>query len=172
MRCSPHPTHRARRRLSFPLLQNDLQLDTEYFLEDAAIDIARRPSPRFTKHNLRTAQEIIPSLDPEFGSDITHPNLLADAADPRVLVQIDWKLIGFRQRLRHQTGVDRGEHRSVRRGGVIQILHSPDGRCARHVLHDKPRIAWNILADKAREQTCISVMASARAITDDQTDGL
>src|SRR5258707_14485911 len=58
--------------------------------------------------------------------------------------------------------------RAVPGGGIVDIIGRRETARARHVLHDDARSARDMLAEVARHQTRLSIVAAARAGADDE----
>src|SRR5262249_18709572 len=63
------------------------------------------------------------------------------------------------------------ERRSILRRKLVEIIGRLEAARARHVLRDDRRLPGNMLAEMARDQTPVEIVAAACGVADDDGDG-
>src|SRR5262249_24751015 len=109
---------------------------------------------------------ILDRRDATLGPGDAGGDIAADAAEPAEFERVVARLLIAIERLGHQAARWGGDHAAVARRDVIEVVEHDDAACARHVLRDHGGLAGNELADVAREEPQIEIIAGADAIAD------
>ena len=118
-------------------------------------------------------QEVLEFHD--LGAAVPHhadADLVIGAADPVEPVAVELRGLVAEQRIEAGAAADGADHRAVLVGDVVEPVGEPQAAGAFHVLRRHRRIAGNVLAEVARDQPRVDVVAAADAVADHHLDGL
>ena len=118
-------------------------------------------------------QEVVEFGD--LGAAVPHhadADLVIGAADPVEPVAVELRGLVAEQRIEAGAAADGADHRAVLVGDVVEPVGEPQAAGAFHVLRRHLRIAGNVLAEMARDQPRVDVVAAADAVADHHVDGL
>ncbi len=101
-----------------------------------------------------------------------HAHLVIGAADPVELGAVELRAGLPEQRIERGAAADSAEHAAVPRRGGGEPVGETDARRALHVLRHHRGVAGKVLAEVARQQTGIEVVAAADAVAGVDVDGL
>jgi hypothetical protein len=144
----------------------------KYVLENVLVHVARTADGGAPHVDHRTRLEFGERLRTEGMPDIADREILADAADPIELAEIDPDPGGIEPGISDAAEIESIDDGPVLGRGRVEILHRFDAGSAGHVLHDDGRIARNVTADMAGEHPRIDVEPAARCKADHDRERL
>ena len=150
---------------------HDLELRAEQIVGDRRIEHRWRARAGGADRK-RALLRVVDGAHADFGPgdhDVVDRHHVADPVEI-AHVELDAglaeRLVGRRCLAEH------GEDGAVLRRDLVEPVRGAAAAGARHVLRDHGRLAGNLLAEEAREQLGIDVVAAAGTIADDQPHGL
>ena len=99
-------------------------------------------------------------------------DLVGDAAEPGELGAVELGAGRRQQRRRRDGAAERADGGAVLRRHRIDELRGAQAAGAGHVLRHDIGVSGDVLAEMARQQPAVEIVAAADAVADDQIDGL
>ena len=150
---------------------DDLEFGAEDRIGDHRHVVGRGPGTDRADDGLG-AEQIGERLRARLGPDHHDLRLGRRTADPLEAREVEAHRLGRQQRCGRDAVGHHAEHRAVARRDVVELVHQREARRARHVLHDRGRIARQVFAEVARQQPRGEIVAAARPGADADLDPL
>ena len=129
-------------------------------------EVARRGAVAARADDQLGRQRVLEVLHRRVGAHEADIDVAVGVAEIKELRRLVLHRRAAEQRLQDRAGKDRAGHGAVLRRDGIDIPGRAVRSGAAHVLHHDRRIAGDVIAEMAREQPCVGVVAAARRRAD------